>query len=117
MSDTENEMETLARAAFYVQDAMRGVLGEWEIEDASWSPETSRTAYEELQHCLKRLKEDGWKDRPDLSERAPYSHNIRVGCFYKKVPGVGRRWITLTVAARFGLVAKFKVWKGVPWKD
>lgn len=117
MADEKNAMEELARAAFYVTDAMRGVLGEWEIEDSDWSPATSRTAYEELQRNLKLLKEAGWKDRPKLSERAPYSQNIRVGCFYKTVRGVGKRWITLTVASRFGLIAKFKVHKDKPWQD
>jgi hypothetical protein len=111
----KNEMETLAEAAFWVTDAVKGRLGKWKVDQTEWTVESARSAYTELVECLATLKEAGFKDKPKVAERAPYTHNIRVGCFFKKIPDVGKRWVTLRVAERFGLDAEFEVHEEEPW--
>lgn len=111
----KNEMEVLAEASFYVTDAVKGRLGKWKVDDVEWTPESARRAYTELGECLRALSEAGFKDRPKIAERAPYTHNIRCGCFYKKFPDKKKRWVTLRVAERFGLDAEFEVHDSEPW--
>ena len=112
----KNAMEELAKASFYVTDAVKGLVGEWKIEDTDWTVESSRRLYTEMAENLQLLKEAGFKDRPSIAERAPFTHNIRCGCFYKRFPD-GPRWITLRVAERFGFDAKFEVHTKMPWSD
>lgn len=113
---SDNEMQEIARAAFYVTDAMRGVLGEFKIEEDGWAAGEGPRAYAEVQDCLLRLRNDGWVFDEKLGMNAPYTANIRRCVLKKKFPKpIGKRWVTVILAERFGVDCTFTVVAREPW--
>ncbi len=112
----KNEMQVLAEASFYVTDAAKGLVGKWDVEEDGWGQGDEARAIAEFYDCLRILKEAGFVDKPKIAERAPFTHNIRTGCFYKEFPE-GKRWIAVTLATRFGFSSSFEVCTSEPWKS
>lgn len=113
----ENEIVTLAKAAFWVTDAVKGIIGTWTVEENGWGTGDLPRAMEEFRLCMRTLREAGFKDKPKIAERAPYTHNVSVGCFFKKIEDVGDRWVTVRLTTRFGLNAEFEVHEKEPWSN
>ena len=114
----QNEMEILARAAYYTSDLVRGVEGEFEIAEEGWGQGGYQAALDEVHSVQRALVAAGWRRDKAKEERAPYSHNIEVACYRKQFkPGQKNRWVYVTVATRFGLVAKFVGgdWESLSW--
>lgn len=116
MSET-NELEVLARAALYIPELARGVEGEVEITGGWGSGEQSgQEAVKEAHEAQITLFAAGWRRDKRKERRAPYTHNIEVACYRRQFkPGEKSRWIYVTVAIRFGLVATFHGVKELPW--
>ena len=115
MNQQKNEMETLAEAAFYVQDVVKGRIGKFKVEEEGWGQGGAAKAYGEIAFVLKTLKDAGFKDRAALALEAPYTGNIRRGVYYKRFPGNEKRWVVLILAERFGVDATFEVMDTKPW--
>jgi len=112
----KNAMETLAEAAFYSPELARGLEGEFEIEEDGWGQGGFKAALEEVHSVQRTLVESGWRRSKKEERLAPYSHNIEVAVYRKQLkPGKPSQWIVVTVATRFGLVAKFKGMNRKPW--
>lgn len=103
---SENEMEVLAKASFYIQDIIAGRIGEFEITEEGWGAGDGPRALAEVKECLLKLKEAGFKDDLGGLRSAPYSHNVNVGCFTKEFDH-GDRTVIMTLTTRFGIHAKF----------
>jgi hypothetical protein len=112
-----NDLEVLARAAIDVPDLARGVEGEVEMEmEGMFGQEDFRRVLNEIRDGQRTLVAAGWRRDAEKEELAPYSHNIEVACYRKQfTPGRRSRWVYVTVATRFGLVAKFHGVKELPW--
>lgn len=111
----KNEMQVIAALSFWVTDAVAGRLGEWSIEERGWGEGDSARATEEVYFCLRSLKEAGFTDDSKTAERAPYTPNIKVGCYRKRFKDLGMRYVTIVYSDRFGLKADFKVYDYQPW--
>lgn len=111
----KNEMQVLAEVSFFATDAAKGLVGKWDVEEDGWGQGDLARAVEEFQDCLRILKEAGFVDKPKIAQRAPFTANIQTGCFYKKFPGLGERWIAVTLATRFGFSSSFEVCTTEPW--
>lgn len=113
-----NEMEELARAAFYIQDIAKGAIGSFKIEEEGWGQGDGPRAYQDIKDCLALLDMDGWKRDNEVALMAPYTANIRRAVLKKKFPKpIGWRWVTVTLAERFGVDCTFTSLDEQPWKQ
>jgi len=113
-----NEKETLAQAAYYIPEMVRGVEGKFEIEEDGWGQGNAQAAVEEIHSVQRALTKAGWRRNKAKEKLAPYSHNIEVACYTKQFkPGQKNRWVYITIATRFGVVAKFVGgdWESLSW--
>lgn len=108
---SDNEMQEIARAAFYVTDIARGCLGEFKIEG-----DDARKCYQEVYHCLAALDGDGWKRDEECAMRAPYTDKIKRTVLKKKFPApIGKRWVTVVLAEFLGIDCTFTALDREPW--
>lgn len=111
-----NEMVELAKAAFYITDIAKGLLGEFKIEEEGWGSGDGPRAYQEVKDCLACLDMDGWSRDDKVAMAAPYTANIRRAVLKKKFPApIGMRWVTVTLAERFGVDCTFTALDHKPW--
>lgn len=111
-----NEMEEVAKAAFYITEIARGCIGSFKIEEEGWGQGDAKRAYDEVMSCLETLDRDGWKRDNALAMSAPYTANIKRAVLVKKFPApIGKRWVTVTLAIRFGVDSEFTSLDKAPW--
>jgi hypothetical protein len=113
-----NEMTELAKASFYIQDVMKGRLGEFTIEeDGAWGSGDGPRAYQEVRDCLAALDMDGWQRDDKAAMLAPYTHNVKVALLKKKFDKpIGWRWVAVSLTERFGVHCEFKITERNPWQ-
>lgn len=111
-----NELEDLARAAIYADDLAIGVEGEFEVVGGAVGEQPFWEALLEVHRCQAVLVLHGWRRDKDEEARAPYSHNIERAVYRKQFePEQPSRWVVVTLATRFGLLATFRGSKECPW--
>ena len=103
----KNAMEVIAEAAYYIPELIRGMEGSFEISQEDWNTGFSEKLAE-VHEAQRALVQAGWRRDKRKEELAPLSHNFEVACYRKQLKrGQRSRWVYVTVATRFGLVAKF----------
>ena len=119
---SENEMEILAQAAYYVPEMLRGVVGSFKIRDEGlWNFKESFDNVQAVREAQRALVMDGWKRKEEMEKFSPYSHNVEVGVYYKRFPRKPKalrcehRWVTILILTRFGIDATFEVHDHKPW--
>lgn len=111
-----NELEELALAAIYADDLAIGVEGEFEITGGCPGEQTFEEAVAEVHRCQTVLLLHGWRRDKEQEQFAPYSHNIERAVYRRQFkPGQPSCWVVVTLATRFGLLAKFQGAKECPW--
>lgn len=111
-----NAMEELARASYYIQDALRGCPGEFKVEEEGWNEGDRPRAIQELHKCQIAFANGGWKRKPIPERFAPYNlHNVEVCCYYKQFEDERERWATIVITTRFGVDATIQVHDYQPW--
>ena len=113
----QNELEVLAMAALDIPELARGVIGEVAIT-GGWGQDeqTAQEALDEIHRAQVTLVEAGWRRDKGKERLAPFSHNIEVAAYRKQfTPGQESRWVTVTIAVRFGIHARFTGGKDCPW--
>jgi len=111
----KNAMEELATAAYYIPELVKGLPGSFVIEQDELTNESANEALADVKQVLAALKEAGWKDAKKLVEVAPFSHNVMVGCFRKRInKDRSYTYITLVLTSRFGILAQFRCQKSKP---
>jgi hypothetical protein len=111
---SQNELEELAKAAFYITDMARGCIGAFKIEEDGWGAGDAPRCAQEIRHCLAYLTDEGWTRDDKLAYLAPYTANIKRAVYWKKFEGE-KRWITITFADRFGILCEFTSHAKKPW--
>lgn len=110
--EEKNAMEVIAEAAYYIPELVQGMEGTFEI-DGMYTPKESVAEIHEVQLALAQA---GWRRDKEREQYAPFSHNIEVACYRKQLKrGQRSRWVYITIATRFGLIAKFYGGQKLPW--